>query len=437
MNSLKSASVTTLSRMIVVAVVNAISILLIANILGPNDNAQYTIAITIGHGISQVLNLGIGTSLIYFIKSGEITTRQATKLAIVACVCLFLVSCGLTFSVGIRYLPNVFPGISPNLILLGALCGPLILTHNLISNIFLAAEKFTVFNLLSTTPTILNFLFLSWFLFTAHPSVDFVISLTLSAFLFSCGLLVLTSLKMFGTESVQYKKDFVILKGLAKFGLPVLAANLIAFLNYKADLAIVNYVLGTQYAGIYAVSVFLSESLGYISSAIATAILPKMIGDFATEDRNTSRNEIIFRHTFYMSLITGLIIWTLFCAASYSFMPLYKQSVLPAAILMMGTVIISPFRILSAEIIAIGKPSINAFASLGGLCVTMVFSSFLAKKCGIIGAAIGSIMGYWSLAGVLFLYHRKVFKTPWSLLALNPISDVRSMLLYIKSSMIK
>ena len=66
------------------------------------------------------------------------------------------------------------------------------------------------------------------------------------------------------------------------YGVKAHLGNLVAFLNYRMDIFLVNLFVGPGGAGLYSIAVRLVEQLWMISRAVSTVLLPRlsaMMGD--------------------------------------------------------------------------------------------------------------------------------------------------------------
>ena len=92
-----------------------------------------------------------------------------------------------------------------------------------------------------------------------------------------------------------------VLKAQVKFGLQGQAGNILQLLNYRFDKYIALAFVGLSGVGIYAVGVGVTESIWFISNAVAVVLVPRLTR--ADDDEAASLTPLFCRHTIFLSLL--------------------------------------------------------------------------------------------------------------------------------------
>jgi O-antigen/teichoic acid export membrane protein len=184
------------------------------------------------------------------------------------------------------------------------------------------------------------------------------------------------------------------LKRLVSFGSQAGVANLIGFLNYRADALMVELLLGQRELGIYAVAVRMAEGLWFFSQAIMTASYAR-IGALSDEEsaRLTARG---MRHSMF---IIGSIAVALLVAASpllrFFYGDAYRGAVAPFRWLVPGIAFYGLASVLSAYYTnRRGHPHIPMLIALSSMVINLGSCLALIPLLGLSGAAIASTIGY-------------------------------------------
>lgn len=192
------------------------------------------------------------------------------------------------------------------------------------------------------------------------------------------------------------------------FGSRVHVSNVVAFLNYRADLFLLNLMSGVGLVGVYSVSVALAERLWIVSRSVGTVMLPR-IASLELEEQDRRRlTPIVARHVLWLSVAVAL---PAFLLAEPFIRLLYGEDFAAAAlglqILLPGIVLLSLSRIVSADIAGRGHPEINARRSVLGFAVNLAANVLLIPRWGIAGVSLATCLSYAviTLTG-LFDYRR-------------------------------
>jgi O-antigen/teichoic acid export membrane protein len=197
-----------------------------------------------------------------------------------------------------------------------------------------------------------------------------------------------------------------VLRAQIKYGAQGQMANLAQLFNYRLDQFLVAAFVSTAGVGHYAVAVGLSESVWWISSAIALVLLPRL-----TEMDRERANEVtplICRNTFLVSIVASAAL----AAAAPIAIPIifgseYDSATLALVLLLPGIIAASATRVLGTYLFSQGRIIYNTYATFIALGLTIALDLALIPLLEINGAAIASSVAYVaSMIATLYWYRR-------------------------------
>jgi len=222
------------------------------------------------------------------------------------------------------------------------------------------------------------------------------------------------------------------LRRLLMFGVQAGLANLVGFLNYRADAIMVEVYLGQGPLGIYSVGVKTAEGLWFFSQAIMTASYAS-IGSLSEADsaRLAARG---MRHSMF---IIGLLAVFLLLVAN-PLVPLlyggqYRGAVAPFRWLVPGIAFYGLASVLSAYYTnRLGRPRVALLIAGFSMVLNLGSCTLLIPAFGLSGAAIASTLGYSVaiLAGVIAF--RQSTHLGWREIVLINTEDLRDYLRFAR-----
>ena len=183
------------------------------------------------------------------------------------------------------------------------------------------------------------------------------------------------------------------------------------FVNYKADIFLVNFFLTPVATGIYVIAVQMAEKLWMLSQAASTVLLPRLS---SMRSDPIARYQLTMRTVYIVGLLT--FISSLFLAIGLFFLldPIfgesYKKSFMPFIYLLPGVLALAISRIKSNCIAAAGKPEWNFYASIFTVTLNISLNVLIIPIYGIVGAAIATTIAYSSDSAIKFYLIRKTIQ---------------------------
>jgi O-antigen/teichoic acid export membrane protein len=172
-------------------------------------------------------------------------------------------------------------------------------------------------------------------------------------------------------------------------------SNILAFVNYKADILLTNFFLGPAAVGIYVIAVALAEKLWIVSQAVSTVILPRLSQLSSEEDKRKRITPMVTRWVLAVTFVCALLLSVIagpFIALVFG--KDYIEALLPLWILLPGIVMTSASRVMANDIAARGRPEFNMYISVVVVVVNLVGNCILIPSYGLAGAAAATTFAY-------------------------------------------
>jgi O-antigen/teichoic acid export membrane protein len=403
----------TLGRQVTAILLGLLSSIIIARWLGSTGNGQYNLIILVPTMLFSFLNLGIGTSSVYFVGKNNYNTNTVYKTNTIVGLVIGIAALIIGFIYLNYFGANFTEGVPLHLFYLALLFVPLLVLNEFYLVLFQAKSDFASYNTISLLRQISALLFLiiglmffKWGLIGAVVSFIFslVIQYILSMYFFKKRLKL--SLKQ-GSFSVGYFKESL------RYGYKAHFSNILSFINYRADIFLIGFFLNPQAVGIYGVAVGIAEKLWVASQAISTVLFPKVasINDDSEKNRLTS---YIARNILVFSLFTGLVFYL---AGKFIIVLMYGKEYVESAyvlyFLLPGIIFFSVDRILSNDLAGRGMPQLNMYTSLFTVISNIVLNIILIPKYGIAGSAFSTSLTYTLCTMIKIVIFKRVTGTKY------------------------
>ncbi len=376
------------------SVFNLLTVIIIARFFGPEGNGVYSIGLLFPLMLSAFLNLGLGSSSVYYVNSGQMSLQEAwhDNLKIFSVLVIVGIFAGAGILWGLR--EPLFGDVPLEVLLVGLFIFPFSLLQLVISGIFQAAQDFKSLNAVLLIQPILALLVVLGLLTVGSESITsfligYLISLVVSI------LWGYAKLRKTLVNDQSNRSDAPMIRKLLNFGYKTHLGTVIAFLNNRLDLLIVNALIGPAAAGLYVVAVQIVEKVWLVSKSVSTVLLPRLSELSKDEQKRKELTPLVSRWILLVSLILCLgllacgyylIIWVFGIAYAASFEPLIY--------LLPGIIFGAAARVLGNDISARGRPEINFYLSLLALVLNVVLNLTLIPLFGLAGAAVATSLTY-------------------------------------------
>ncbi len=384
----------TFARQVAAAMLGLVTTVIIARVYGPEGNGAYAVALLLPTMLANFLNLGVAPANVYHLGSRQATVRQL----LAANLQIFILLGALGLVIGTTVLlwkgEELFPGVEPRILWFALAIFPLGLVNGYLHSVFQGLQQFRPYNMLAILqPTILLCMILA---ITAlgYRELAYLVG---AQFVAQCGVSALTLvwlIPLIEEKNANVESASFIKKTLG-YGWKAHLSNILAFVNYKADIFLVNLFLGPAAVGLYVIAVALAETLWLMSKAVSTVVLPRLAQLSSDEAKRKQLTPLVSRWVLLMTLIAALML----AAVAPPLIGLvfgsdYLEAVLPLWILLPGIVLTSASRVLANDIAARGRPELNMYTAIVVVAVNIIGNLILIPAYGLAGAAMATTIAY-------------------------------------------
>lgn len=383
----------TIVRQTLSLVIGLLAATIIARILGPEKQGQYTLAILLPTILFTFFNSGISISTVYFIGQERFSDSEVyhSNFFISFLLSILSISVGL---LAVFFLSDYFfTNISVQLLLYTLLIIPIIFIQKNLQSFLHSKENFSKLNFV----VILNQLGLLFFSLVFIWLLDLAV---LGAILsFACTQLLMAVVSYFIIKkeyslgfsfkvSKQYLKESLI------FGLKGHVSNILTFLSYRVDIFLIAYFLDDISVGVYSIAVLLVERVWLIPQAVSSVLFAR-VSNLKTDDEKTNFTAFASRNSLFLTLITGVGLAVLSpWLIDFLFGIDFKDSISPFLYMIPGVILFSLSKVLANDFVGRGFPEVNSYIALFVAITNLVLNVLLIPNMGLKGAAISTSICY-------------------------------------------
>lgn len=373
-------------------VLSVASSVIIARWLGPSGKGVVDLALIVPGMMVLFLGAGIEVANVYFTASRRLDVASlaanSVGFALLSTIVGFGLAVGLVTS---GWLETVVPGIPVWLYLTAMMGLPVGLLKNYFTALLQGLQRIMTVNIVNLAQgggaLVLGLLLVVGF--QLGPLGAVLASIGASAIgLLAAGIL----LRRQGSTFVP-RWNSSVMRSTLSFGLKAYVCNTLTFFNYRLDIFIVNYFVGSAGVGIYSVAVGLAELLWRLPNAVSFVLMPKAAATPAEQmNRFTPR---VLRITLVLTALGALglgllgrpLIQIIYASA-------FVGAYVPMLVLLPGVVFLGGAKVLMNDIGGRGYLGYNLINDGLVLIVTVVLDLILIPRYGVTGAALASSIAY-------------------------------------------
>ena len=208
------------------------------------------------------------------------------------------------------------------------------------------------------------------------------------------GLPVAYQLGIYGRDlAARLLPTRALVRDSLSLGLKGYLGNLLQWANYRFDVFVVSFFLGTREVGLYAVAYSVVELLWYLPQALASVLLPTTA--WSSSDNATLRTQRICRLSLASAAFGALVVGT---ASPWLLHRLLGQDFDRAAVfiylLLPGALVFVAAKILAADLCGRGLPEFATYAAGFGFVLTCASNLLFVPTYGVAAAAVISSVIY-------------------------------------------
>ena len=392
--SLAANALAAVARQLTSGIVQLVTLVVIARVYGPEGSGIYAMAMLLPTLLVAFLNLGIGAANVYFLGSSQFGLYVVWRANIRLLLWISLV--GVLFGISILtwFSDYLFAGVSPELLVISLLNFPLLVCLSFVLSIFQGLQQFRNFNFILLLQAFITLALVLLLALLNGDRLDWL----LFAYLLATLVTVSSAYRIL---AVQLRGDCDLAqvsrysKAALIYGYKAHLSNILSFVNYKADIFLVNFFIGPAAVGIYVIAIQIAERLWLLSQAVSTVLLPRLsqlAGDEVGRSRLTPFvSRWVLLVTAIASVVLGIVSYPLIL---FIFGPDYVQATWPLLLLLPGIVIGAASRILANDLAARGRPDLNMYTSWVTVIINVGGNVLLIVPFGLAGAAIATSVAY-------------------------------------------
>lgn len=397
-------------------------ILISSRTLGATQTGNLALALVFPKVLAAFLNLGMGSANVYFISSRQVTPETAWAYARNLTTTMSLLGLCLGVVVISAASELFFAGIDESTLAISLIALPFILLVSAVASILQGMQDFPAFNKLVVFQPVLAFFgaVVLW-LIDAVNLKFFLLWVSASHGVAGISALVALSSRMpligGGLPTGQYaSKAF-------GYGVKSHLSNLLTYLNYRADLFLVNAIAGPSLAGLYAIAIRLAEQVWLIAQAFSTIALPRFSALTSTDNARNKVAPQMARIALWLTIsAAGLLALSAEPLIVLLFGAEFVASSSTFQILLTGVVALSASQILASDLASRGLVGLNLAIMAFVLFVNIAFNLKLIPEYGIEGAAMATSGAFATGLAVRLFLTSVLFDTKWW----SPLAPSRS-----------
>ena len=379
-----------------------VTTVVVARLLGPQGRGYYAVAAAIGALGVQFGTLGLHTSNAYLVA------KQPQSLAFLTGNAL-VVSFGfggliaLLLAVVFAVFPHVL-GIRGAILLLALLWIPFGLAYTLLQNLMLGVQDIRGYNLAEISTKVLPLVLIGFFVLLRHVGVAKFFFTTVVALVVTC-LWVMRRLQQ--RVSGRPQVSAAVFRDSIRYAVKAYLAASFCFLVLRADLLMVQHMLGPEQAGYYSIASTMADYASVLATVIGTILFPKLsvltdLGEKLdlTKKATAGTTLILLPFLVMASLLARPAVRLLFGSA---FLPASLSFVL----LMPGMLFLGIHMVAVQLLNSIGYP--KSVVIIWGLCslFNVMVNLWAIPHYGIAGASVVSSISYFlAFAFVMWVIYR-------------------------------
>lgn len=407
--TMRGAIVATLMRQVVALGIGLATNIVLARTLGADGYGLYALAILLPTMLATLMELGVGPATVYYVGSGQLTVYGAVKqnariLGAVTIVGSFVVAAAIALGSDI-----LFTGVDARLLLLASGAFPLLLAYSYSNSVLQGLQDFRSVNLAALAAPIGTALALAVALTVGSGPQAAV-----AAFVVGSCVGALFAVGKVHSRWRREKSNGPSQAPLLRYGWKAHASNILSFVNYRADIFIINFFLSPAAVGLYVVAVQLAERLWLLSQATSIVVLPRLSQLQADPDAQRRLTPRVARWILYLTVLGALFLASVaHLAIRVLFGAQFDSAVAVLYMLLPGVVLASVARVLANDLSAKGRPELNMYVAVAVASVNVILNIILIPPFGILGAAAATTTAYFVNAFAKITIYSKITQVRW------------------------
>lgn len=328
--------------------------LVIARSLGPRGQGQYALALQLPLLLLPLADLGLSQSTVLYVAQRRYPLAQVVGTHIMLSLCAGCLFAAGTLLLGTDLTERALPGITRLELNLALLIIPLTVLLSTLQSVLAGAQKFRPYSLVTLVyDGVFVALIIPALVFFKGTVAD-VLAIQLLALAAANGVAFSQTRMFVRNLTVNFRMAY--LRDVYAFGFPMQVGIILLTLADRADIFLINTLLGVEAVGYFALADGIVEKLGLISLSATTALFPQVAAASAEGNRQ-DLTPLVARTVLGLTgvgavgvgLLSGGLVVTFYA-------PSFQPAVELIQIMLVGTVAYHVSRVLITDVAARGRP---------------------------------------------------------------------------------
>lgn len=373
--------------------------------LGTTERGIYSI-FTLVAQVFITLFAGFCSSIAY-----RISRHDEAPGPLVSATLIFAIIAGGVFAAGLVTVSWFFPSQPYGNMWILAIAAPILLVVPYINGVYIGQGDMRRLNVNTIAASLLCLTFIGA---TMWLKAGLTLTDVLYAWCLSQIAAAILSIYLLSRHITLSFQSIRTLMPMVPFARQIGGTNLIGLLNYRADLLLVQMILGLSSAGIYSVVVAIAEMLWFVSSSVTMAAYSR-IGEQEDAESAAYVLRIVHVNIALLIMISPLLFLAAFWAVPHFFGESYRAGVIPLLILLPGVLLYGAASTVSAYFTnRLGKPELSKRIASVSLITNIVLSLVALPLYGISGGALASSIAYAGSIAFSFQLFVKYSSIEWT-----------------------
>ena len=397
----------TLVRRLITLPIGLLNVFILARVLDPEGLGQYNLAIFLPLFILTFLNLGVAPANVYYLGRNVDDVDHALHANIIIWFGGIIIGTALGSIIVLFYPDLFFPNVPIEYLWLALIAYPIILLSRFLNSILQGIQNFRDFNLIAILIPITSLIlvFITIVIFNGGITgalIAYIVSQ-------SIGLVyAIVRLRHYIFTKKKLSRTFEYMKHSLNYGWKANLSNVIAFLNYRIDVYLINLFLNPTSVGLYFAAVRLIELLWIPSMAVTTVMNPRIAELYEDEEGRQKLTPLTARFTLITTTLLGLVMLAIGFPI-FSLLGISYQASYPIFVaLMPGAILITLSTILANDLASRGHLKFNVYTAIITFVIEIGLILLLAPQYKLIGFAMATSIAYGLQAFVSLFFYLQV-----------------------------
>lgn len=368
--------------------------LIIVRSVGAHGIGLYSVAMFLPAFFGQLFNLGLPLANIYFIASEKFELQEVWALGRNHTLVMSLFGLVLGYLLIFFGGDYFFPGVSDGYLFLGLLTFPANLFGFIVASFYKGLQDFKSVNLLTLVQPVSSLLMIAVLWMLGDLGIEEILWSTVCGYCIYA-IACIWMVHRLPVSLLDRQSGLPYLKEAWRYGIKAQLCNVLAYLNFRIDVFLLNFLAGPVAVGGYSVATKIVEQLWMVSQAVSAVAFPHLASFKGDMVRRRALMPVLARFSLWVTALGSVVLIGL---APY-FVPLlfghdFDVSIPVVYALLPGIVLMSCAKVQENDFAAAGWVGVNLAISISVLLINITMNFVLIPDYGAFGAALATSISY-------------------------------------------